>query len=621
MSNFSDERVTLSKDEQQKLFEMAYFYQRHPVLAVRDILGLPVSAPHVRIVIREEWDHNHVVKLLSRGLMKTTLDALMSLLSALLKPGTQNLSLGPTFRQGKFVFEQAGIEKMVRCEMGVQDRKAKYAWKSCKNPTRIISRGVDMWKIEFLNGSSILTAPIGVTGDNIRGLRAHATRLDEFKDFSDRIVNKVIKPMSNVLLNPLGDEDGNMESVSNKFVYSGTIGYSDDHYSGVIDEYRRKMDEDDDVYDDDYAVMEFNYEDCFWIDSTQDIVINAGNVDRLIEDKTIRFYYRINLSEIIKDKESDTVDEEDWLAENKNTPLRLGSRYFSRDLIDSVCSVEFTDTKDVNAKFKYPVALVEEGKFAEFSVFLEPLLECKQYTIMGADPARESDKTAIVIIRLGTLYGDPFCNIVYAYAEKGMSIKDQAVMIRELTNKFNVQRIYMDKKGNGVAIADELAEPDMLRDPDAVPIVDPTFDAKMLEISCTVPDARSILTLLSPNVELNTVTASRLRAAFQNKTLLIPKPLPIQPDPVLSALHRHIGALRGQLLKVKHKPVSGGLKFYIPEYKSKDESLEKGFKDLFSALQYAYYGVREYLDEGDDAPLTLAQLDKIAPIVVRLGPR
>jgi len=621
VNNFSDGRVTLSKEEQSKLFEMAYFYQRHPVLAVRDILGLPISAPHVRIVIREEWDHNHVVKLLSRGLMKTTLDAIMSLLSALIKPGTQNLSLGPTFRQGKFVFEQAGIEKMIRCEMGVQDRRAKYAWRSCKNPTRIISRGVDMWKIEFKNGSSILTAPIGVTGDNIRGLRAHATRLDEFKDFSDRIVNKVIKPMSNVLLNPLGDTDGNMESISNKFVYSGTIGYSDDHYSGVIDEYRRKMDEDDDTYDDDYAVMEFNYEDCFWIDSTETVVINSLNVDKLIDEKVLRFYYRINLSEIIKDKESETVDAEDWLSENKNIPLRLGSRYFSRDLIDSACSVEFTDTKDVNAKYKYPVALAEEGKFAEFSAFLEPLMCCDQKTIMGVDPARESDKTAIVIIRLGTLYGDPFSHVVYTYAEKGMSIKDQAVMIRELIKKFNVQRVYMDKKGNGVAIADELAEPDVIRDPGAVPIVDPSFDAKMLGISCTVPEARSILILLSPNVELNTVTASRLRAAFQNKALLIPKPLPIQPDPVISTLHRHIGALRGQLLKVKHKPVSGGLKFYIPEYKSKDESLEKGFKDLFSALQYAYFGVREFLDDGDDKPLSLSELDKIAPLAVQLGPR
>jgi len=609
-------RVTLSEQEEDQLYEVAWFYLRNPVYAVRDILGLPVDAPHVRIAIREEWNHNHVVKLLSRGLMKTTMDAIMSLLSALMRPGTQNLCLGPTFRQGKFVFEQAGIEKMIRCEMGVQNRAAKYAWLSCKNRSRIISRGVDMWKIEFTNGSSIITAPIGNSGDNIRGLRAHATRLDEFKDFSDRIVNKVIKPMSNVLLNPLGN-DSNIVSKANKFVYSGTIGYADDNYSGTITEYREKMDPDDEKYDSDYVVVEFNYEDCFYVDSTEKIVINSRNVDELIDRKFIKFYYRINLSEITKDRESDTVDSEDWLAENKNVPLRLGDRYFSRDLIDSICSVEFTSTKDKNAKYKYPIALEEEGRFSDFAAFLEPLISCDQETIMGIDPARESDKTAIIIIRPGVLYNELFNHIVYAHTEKAMSIKDQAVLIRKLQRLFTVTDIYMDKKGNGVAIADELAEPDINKDPDAVPIIDPTFDPNFAQMSMQ-KDCLNILHLLNPTVELNTTTASRIRAAFQKKTLLIPKPLPIQPDPVFSALHKNIVALRGQLLKIKHKVVGGGLNFYIPEAKSKDESLERGFKDLFSALLYAYYGVWKKLDSLKDNNMTIQQLDSMLPRSVKL---
>lgn len=600
---------------------MAFFYLRHPVLAVNDILGLPVSAPHVRIAIREEWEHNHVVKLLSRGLMKTTLDAIMSLLSAVLRPGTQNLSLGPTFRQGKFVFEQAGIEKMIRCEMGVQDRTAKYAWLSCKD-ARIIKRGVDMWKIEFKNGSSILTAPIGATGDNIRGLRAHTTRLDEFKDFSDRIVNRVIKPMSNVLLNPLGGDE-NTKFSTNKFVYSGTIGYADDHYSGVIEEYRDRMDEDGDDYDEDYIVIEFNYEDCYYLDSTADIQLGASNVDELIDNGTVRFYYRINLSEIIKDGQSETVDIEDWLSENKNVPLKLGNRYFSRDLIDSVSSVEFTSTSDPTAKYKYPVALREEGKFKDFSAFLEPILSCDQGTIMGVDPARESDKTAIVIIRPGFLYGDKFSHIVYAHAIAGgsMTIKEQAVFIRKLQREFNVMGIYMDKKGNGVAMADELAQPDTNMDPDAVPILDPEFDERFAMMALTVPGNLPILHLLNPTVELNTVAASRLRAAFQNQTLLIPKPLHIQPDPRLAEAHRHMGALRGQLIKVKHKTVAGGLKFYIPEYKSKDESLEKGYKDLFSANLYAYHGIWQLMNEEEDDSWTLKELDTMAPIAVKFSRR
>ena len=424
--------------------------------------------------------------------------------------------------------------------------------------------------------------------------------------------------MSNVLLNPLGNENTKFET--NKFVYSGTIGYADDHYSNVITEYRDRMDEDGEHYDEDYIVIEFNYEDCYYIDSTQDITISSSNVDRLIDEGIIRFYYRINLAEIIKDGQSETVDIEDWLSENKNIPLKLGDRYFSRELIDSVSSIEFTSISDPYARYKYPIALREEGKFSDFAAFLEPLLSCDQGTIMGIDPARESDKTAIIIIRPGPLYGDAFSHVVYAHTIPGgsMTIKEQAIFIRKLQRDFNVVGIYMDKKGNGIAVADELAQPDTNMDPDAVPILDPEFDERFAMMALTTPGHKPILHLLSPTVELNTTAASRLRAAFQNQSLLIPKPVPeVQPDPLLNAVHRHIMAFRGQLIKVKHKLVAGGLKFYIPEYKSKDESLEKGYKDLFSAGLYAYYGVWELLDHDDDEGMTLKELDKMAPKFVR----
>jgi len=79
-----------------------------------------------------------------------------------------------------------------------------------------------------------------------------------------------------------------------------------------------------------------------------------------------------------------------------------------------------------------------------------------------------------------------------------------------------------------------------------------------------------------------------------------------------------MGAFRGQLIKVKHKTVAGGLKFYIPEYKSKDESLEKGYKDLFSAGLYAYYGIWELMDQDEDEGYSLKELDAMAPVAVQI---
>jgi len=611
----SNAPVRLTEEEKEQLYKVIWFYINHPVLAVRDILGLPIDAPHVRIAIREEWNNHHVIKLLSRGMMKTTLDAIMSILAALLIPGIKILILGPRFRQGRYTFEDAGIEPIVRCQMGVQDKTALFALNSCVDKAKVITRGTDLWRIRFSNGSQIFTGPIGQTGDTVRGLRSNYTKLDEVKDFSDRAINKVIKPMSNVLQNPIGDAD---TSLVNRFTYSGTIGYSDDYYSSLINEYQEKMDPDSDLFDDDYTIIEFNFEDTFYLDSTESITINSSNVDKLIKQNKVKFFYRINLSEIIKDKESDTVDSEDWFAENKNRPLKLGDRFFPYQLINEVSNMEFTDQNDPNSKYKFPEELsLLGGSKKDFAAFLEPILECDQATIMGVDPARESDKTAIVIIRPGELHGDPFNHIIYARTEKQMPIKEQAMLIRRLIDQFSVEAVYIDKKGNGVSIMDELVDPDLTKLPGAIPIVDPEFDENQRQLAES-GNGIPILNMVNPTVELNTNTATRLRAAFQKKTFLLPKPFPIQGDQELERVHRDIQALRGQLRKIKAKPIGQGLKFYMPERKSADESLERGYKDLFSALLYAFHGLLLKVRPDDDTSRgNLGLLSVMRPIVVR----
>ena len=610
--NSTDIKVRLTEKEESELFKVVWFYLNHPVLAVRDILGLPVSAPHVRIAIREEWKRSHVIKLFSRGMMKSTLDAIMAVLAALFLPGVKVLILGPKFRQGRYTFEDAGIEPIIRCAMGTQDRSALFALNSCVDRLKVISRGSDLWKIRFTNGSQIFTGPVGQTGDTIRGLRSNYTKLDEIKDFSDRAINKVIKPMSNVMMNPMGGEDTQKH---NKFTFSGTIGYSDDFYASLIEEYYNKMDPDIDGYDENYCVLEFNYEDAFYIDSTENIKLTPENIDKLLESGIIKFYYHINLSELIKDRESDTVDTEDWYAENKNRALKLGDRYFPYSLVNEVSNVEFVDPGEPFAKYKFPEAL--DGPKDDFAAFLEPLLSCDQGTIMGVDPARESDKTAITIIRPGVLYGDNFNHLIYAYAQKQIPIKDQAVLIRKLVDQFSVEAIYMDKKGNGVGIMDELVDPDLIKVPGAIPFVDPEYDENQRQMAMN-GTGRPILHMLNPTVELNTNSATRLRAAFQKKTFLLPKPAPVlQLDSELERVHKDLQALRGQLVKIKAKPVGHGVKFYMPERKSSDESLERGYKDLFSSLLYAFHGlILRTASENDMSGMALEHVIRIKPFAV-----
>jgi hypothetical protein len=198
-----------------------------------------------------------------------------------------------------------------------------------------------------------------------------------------------------------------------------------------------------------------------------------------------------------------------------------------------------------------------------------------------------------------------------------MPIKEQAALIRALVEKFSVSGIYMDKKGNGVGVMDELVDPDLMKYPGSIPIVDVEFDENQQTIARTRP-CLPILHMLNPTVELNTSTAIRIRAAFQKKTLLLPKPFPIQGDKELERVHLDLQALRGQLIKIKTKVAGQGLKFFVPERKSADESLERGYKDLFSGLLYAFHGlILETTQE--DAPVTgnLASLRTMVPFTVR----
>jgi len=310
-----------------------------------------------------------------------------------------------------------------------------------------------------------------------------------------------------------------------------------------------------------YCVVEFNYEDAYRLETgtKKPTQMSVEAVDQLVKDKKIHFYFRINVEEIEAAKYSDTVNIEDWMAENKNKPIKLGSKEFPYLLLQSISdSIEFDNPDMENSNLLFPEYLKEAQFFARnhgFVAPLEPLLECHLPTVMGVDVATESDKFAIVIIRPGTIQGNLFDNVVYAFAQTHMSYSDMLNKLYECIEKYNVVLFHMDKRGGGTALRDMLREPEDKTRPS---IVDELTDPKAILHMNRV----NMMRMVNATAEYNTTSANTIKAKMQAKKILIPRIVSIHPDPEMDLIYRNMLALRSQFGKIKSKPIGGGWKKY-----------------------------------------------------------
>jgi len=172
----------------------------------------------------------------------------------------------------------------------------------------------------------------------------------------------------------------------------------------------------------------------------------------------------------------------------------------------------------------------------------------------------------------------------------------------------------MDKRGGGTALRDMLREPESNN---FVPIVDKVNDEKAKNI----PNGRDMLRLVNASAEYNTVTVSKVKAMMQSKKLYMPRMVSIHPNEELNTVYSDLLALRGQFGKIKSRPVGGGWrKYYVPDHKSTDESLEKGYKDLFSSTMYAVDALLSYCGKNEKIEKKKV-FDKMpVPRMVSVGP-
>jgi len=573
------------------LYEMAVFYIKNPVWAVRDILGIRLP-PHQRLIIRLIFMSNarYIILLLGRAMGKTFLDALLSLLMAILNTGLRIAAIGGGgFRQGKFVLTEA--ERIISCDVDGQSErmfvKKALNRKPSQNP---IKKEVDIWSIPLKNACFIATVPVGSDGNKIRGLRSHVNIIDERKELKKQIREKVIRAFAFVKKNVVTNDD----DFSNMYIDSGTVEYSQDDYWQDIQMYLNKMSEGDK----DYLVLKFIYADAF------DRVDPQQSKDKKIfYSKYFDEYWKswdtvpfnVDLEEIEQPLTEETTDIDSWKAEVLCEPMDISGNFFTYEIIRELFDYKLlTDEEALK---------LSEQLGVDIRDYLDIQMECDDPVVIGVDIARESDYTSIVVIRVGWLADKEwdyvtqtgktnFANVIYAYQERYLSSRETAKKIYDLLERFpNCIGVALDKRGGGSHVRDELY---YYAIENGLPILyDPDDNgeggiATLLEKDKSLV-GNPILKLIMYSDEDNTIVAHKLRGALQRRKLLFAYDNSMNESNVERIMiYKYVKTILRQLGWIKTRMTANWLKFYT-------SNPEKQKKDLFSAILYAWGLLEEYM--------------------------
>ena len=143
------------------------------------ICGIKLRA-FQEIILKGLFNRNYSMCVMARGAGKSFLAAVFCILYCIFNPGTKVVIAGPTFRTARNIFTE--LQRMVKskgAELLAQAFDSKPSLRS----------DLFTWEI---NGGSITAIPL--SGEKIRGFRAHVLILDEFLLLTEDIVETVLMP-------------------------------------------------------------------------------------------------------------------------------------------------------------------------------------------------------------------------------------------------------------------------------------------------------------------------------------------------------------------------------------------------------------------------------------------
>ena len=204
--------------------------------------------PMQSLILHELWNRKFPMLIGSRGLGKSFILSLYSMLRAFFMPGRKIVIVGAAFRQSKVIFEY----------MDTIWRNAPILQSICSDSSGP-RRDVDRCTMR-VNDSWAMAVPLG-DGSKIRGLRAHTIIADEFNSIPTHIYETVVAGFAAVSSNPTQNvkdaakrkkmqgkgtwvdkmEEQYSERKTNQSIIAGTAGYAFEPYASYWKKYKETI--------------------------------------------------------------------------------------------------------------------------------------------------------------------------------------------------------------------------------------------------------------------------------------------------------------------------------------------------------------------------------------------
>jgi hypothetical protein len=415
------------------------------------LMGIKLP-PFQQAVLYNIWRHPFPMLIGSRGMSKTYLLALYSLMRAVLCPGYKVILAGAGFRQSKMIFEY--VENIWN--------NAPVLRSICNKNSRAVKE-IDKWYFR-INESTITAIPIGPNGDKVRGLRANCVIADEFASHNPQVVEEVIfgfgavnnNPVENVIresrmqkMRELGLEEvaelinnDNSSTYTNQSIISGTADYYFNHFYDYWRRYKAIVESKGDPTQL-TEIFHGNVPESFdWKDYCVIRIPYSALPKGFMSDKTIA-RAKAQMSSALYKKEYEAIfveDSDGFYRRSLIEKCTASTKNVSKDGWCSWCPGVF-DAKDRGSP---------DGKY-----------------IYGIDPASERDNLAITILEN---YQD-HARIVYCWTINQPAFQKQKLAgwtkvddyyhfivrkIRDLMKVFPCERIAIDTQGGGYTIIENL---------------------------------------------------------------------------------------------------------------------------------------------------------------------
>lgn len=508
--------------------ELLDFYRANPEIAAEDLLGVDLSDIQ-KVVLRAMWFKNYVISIMCRGSGKTFLNAVFACLKGMLYPGYRIGLLAPTFRQSKMIFDECTrIWQKSPILQNATERKPTQQSDNCY--IRFKATG-------GRSGSLIQGLPLG-DGTKIRGSRFFTILCDEFPHIPEDVFNMVIRPMAATVSDPMENvrrlkkqkellekglitEDELDEKAANQIIITSSGYFTFNHMYKLYCVYRDEMRSGNEKY----AVFRVPY-----------TLLPEGFLDH------------------------DSID----AAKNQMSSLEFQMEYMAAFIPDTDAFYKASLLESCSQTNFHPQVVGSAGK---------------SYCL-GVDPARTEDSFAICIVELSKP-----AKVVHAIELKKQPFPKMAALIEELAATFNVELIYMDAGGGGLAIKDILAENN--RHDSRGPILDAEDEIHLTK------QGRHILRMCnfsSDFVSQSNFSALRL---LEHRELLFPVlPRDSEPSVAVEESWITIQNMKQQLQLIElTETATGKHHFDVP----KGEGHGKQKKDLYSAFMLAARAVYDYL--------------------------